>query len=260
MQSTFRFFLLLIILGSASCQPDSEQNTEDTSVRLFCQSGDTADEMPTHAVYAIVGYNKVKIATFNACDSIPPNDYQKLNIPEEALAAVGGQWEGSANYLYALKEGEAINFYDAYPIANTEPGAAAHQYRKVGTFRDGKFNLELPLSRSELVGTYALSLEKGSHILFVGMSEDQLIAEYFRPEGILPPVNQLNLLMGTMQSDSLANFSLDTNSMSFSSDIGNGKFVRTAGGGINAILYPADSQDRLILDKILSKDYSIPVE
>jgi hypothetical protein len=258
MRTPHLFFLLLIFYVIA-CQPDSSSTSGLPEVQLQCGQSSASDSIPSFPVYAVVNQNKVKIANFVACDSLLPSQFSEYSIPENALVAVGGQWNGSANYLYAAEEAGQIIFYEAYPRSGVNAGAnTSILYYQKGSFSNGKFDLVLPPTLSEIVGTYTLSQEEGSHILFIGMHEQNIVAEYFHPKGVLPPINQLNLMMGAMSSDSLADFNLNPSSMTFSSKIGVGKFISTSDGSIQALLYD-NKNEKLILEKILGKEYSIPV-
>ena len=214
--------------------------------------------MPQHAVYAIINQNKVKIATMSACDSIPFSAYKGYQIPEGALAAVGGSWAGTGDYLYAVEEEGKVVFYRG--IASQGQAEGSFQYQEIGFFENGRFNLQLPLRKDELAGTYAQSSEVGSHLLFIGMKEDTLKAEFFEMDGVLPPVNQLNLLMTALQPQLLEPFELNPNTMHFQCPLGDGSFARTD-GGITVVFNEKQFKGRpLRLEKILSKDYSIPVQ
>ena len=259
MSFLYRPALLCLFLVAFSCQPNISEESDVPQVRLECKAKDASSATPQYAVYAIVGYNKVKIANYIACDSIAPKQYSRFNIPEAALAAVGGSTGGAANYMYAIEEEDKIYFYDAHTSSSLlKPSDEPITYHKVGVYANDKFDLQLPPSRQEIVGTYALSKEEGSRILFVGMSNDKLVAEYFQSDGILPPVNQLNLYMSAMEPDSLTDFKLDPATMAFTSEKGRGKFVRSSGGGLDVVLYL--EKEEVVLEKILNADYSIPVE
>ncbi|MCB0560992.1 MAG: hypothetical protein KDD09_18675, partial [Phaeodactylibacter sp.] len=128
------------------------------------------------------------------------------------------------------------------------------------SFANGQFNLQMPVRKDELVGTYALSRESGSHILFVGLKEDTLRAEYFQMDGILPPVNQLNILMTSMEPQAAANLEFGPSSLDFTSSLGNGRFILDNKSAA-VLLQDAHAPGQpLRMEKILSEDYSIPVQ
>ena len=132
-------------------------------------------------------------------------------------------------------------------------------YTPLMEYEDGKPHFDLGPRKDELVGTYALSQEEGSHILFVGMKGDTLIAEHFALDGILPPVNQLNMLMtGLAPVDSIS-LHLEESKMYFTSSMGEGQFIQSR-DGLEVWLYPDEGPGYLRLQKILSEDYSLPVQ
>lgn len=253
MSTLFRLTLLLclpsLILGG--CFSDTAE--ESPSVRIVCGP---ANGQQQQAVHAIIDNQKVKIANVAVCDSIAAEAYSEYEIPAEALAAVGAWKEESGDYFYALQASEGIAFYRGYQSESTN--GDQYHYQRIGLYQDGRLDLELPPRTEELVGTYALNLEQGSHILFVGLKEDTVVAEYFRLEGMLPPPNQLNMLMTGLTPEDTGILSLNPQTLRFDSDLGSGRFQR-AGSGLSVRLQ-RDGQESVVLEKILSKDYSIPVQ
>ncbi|MEQ8705423.1 MAG: hypothetical protein RIC19_15960 [Phaeodactylibacter sp.] len=246
-------FLFSLGLLSFGCAPDKEA-TQDLNVRLLCESkGESEAGIPQSAVYTLIGEQKVKIANIATCDSIPPGDFSEYGIPDDALAAAGGWYAGAGDYLYAIREGEAIIYYRGWQDEMQED--EGFHYTQLGGYKNGKFELQLPPKREELVGTYTLSQETGSHILFVGMHGDTLIGEHFVLDGILPPLNQLNVLMTGMAPQDSAALDLVDQSFRFSSAMGDGTFQRS-GDGLEVSLNLNGQQVRL--QKALSKDYSLP--
>lgn len=248
-------FLFALGLLAFGCAPDKKP-AQDLSVRLLCESmGESNAGIPKSAVYTIVEEQKVKIANIAACDSIRPAAFSDYDIPDSALAAAGGWYAGAGDYLYAIREGEVIAYYQGWQDEMQED--EGFHYTQLGVYKNGKFELQLPPTREELVGTYTLSQETGSHILFVGMHEDTLIGEHFVLDGVLPPLNQLNVLMTGMAPQDSAVLDLIDQGFRFSSAMGDGTFKRT-GDGLEVTLNLDGEQ--VSLQKALSKDYSLPAE
>ncbi len=246
----FLFALGLLVFGCAT----EDKAAQDFSVRLLCETKVNSETgIPKSAVYTLVEEQKVKIANIAACDSIPPTAFSDYGIPDSALAAAGGWYAGAGDYLYAIREGEAIVYYQGWQDEMQED--EGFHYTQLGVYKNGKFELQLPPTREELVGTYILSQETGSHILFVGMHEDTLIGEHFVLDGVLPPLNQLNVLMTGMAPQDSAALDLIDQGFRFSSAMGDGTFQRS-GDGLEVSLNLDGQQVRL--QKALSKDYSIP--
>lgn len=256
--------IVLAVLSAAlllsACQSGStdQSGSESYNIQLQCQASNTEQTASQNAVYAIVNQNKVKLGSISSCDSIAPASYEDYDIPAEALAAVGGWWAGLGEYFYAIKEDSTIAFYQGWVEEGQEE--ERYHYTKVGTFADGQFNLQMPVKKEELVGTYALSREAGSHILFVGLKEDTLKAEYFQMDGILPPVNQLNILMTSLEREEAAVLELNPATLDFTSELGRGKFIQEEKGPAVLLLDKEVNGEPLRMEKILSEDYSIPVQ
>lgn len=258
MQMPHLRLLLFLLLAAGfwleSCAPaDSSEQTPD--VRLTCSPKSIGEGgAPNSAVYTLVGNQKVKIANIAACDSIPASDYAEYGIPDTALAAVGGWHAGSGDYLFAVARSGEVIYYQGWAEEQQEDGG--YHYTQLGVYTNGEFELQLPPQREELVGTYTLSQETGSHILFVGMRGDTLIGEHFELDGILPPPNQLNVLMTGMAPQDSARLVLANQSFRFHSGLGDGTFKRTDDG--MEVSLELNGGQRLTLRKELSEDYSIP--
>lgn len=257
-RKTFFFPTLLLLFALASCVSEPGREPSAFQVKLECQPVSQDESMPQSAVYAIVNQNKVKISAMSTCDSIPFNQYEDYQIPQAALAAVGGWWAGSGDYLYAIEEEGKVAFYRAHADEMQEGNSYA--YERIGLFENGRFDLQLPLRAEDLAGAYSQSNEEGSHILFVGLKEDTIKAAFFEVDGVLPPVNQLNLLMAAMEPRPLEPFELNFTNMHFRCPLGEGEFART-NGGIAVIFREKLFKGRpLRLEKILAEDYSMPVQ
>ncbi|MCB0548939.1 MAG: hypothetical protein KDD19_15270 [Phaeodactylibacter sp.] len=254
----FPILAFLVLFNACQSGVADKGDEQDFTVQLQCQAISEDDALPQSAVYAIVNQNKVKLATISSCDSIPPASYEDYEIPANALAAAGGWWGGAGDYFYAIREDTVIAFYQGWADESQED--ESFHYTRIGAFEDGMFNLQIPVRKEELVGTYALSREAGSYILFVGMKEDSLVAEYFQMDGILPPVNQLNILMSSLERKEAAHLVLNTTTLNFTSELGKGQFLLEKGGAAVVLQEEEVDGHPLRMEKILSKDYSIPVQ
>lgn len=245
----------LLALSFYRCAP--EPATGDLpNPRLVCETAGNATGAPQSAVYTIIDQQKIKIANIAACDSIPPAQFSDYGIPDSALTAAGGWHAGSGDYLYIVREADKLLYYQGWQDEMQED--EGYHYTRLGIYQGGNFELQLPPKREELVGTYILNQETGSHILFVGMHGDTLIGEHFVMDGILPPLNQLNVLMTGMAPQDSAALELMGQSFRFSSTMGDGTFKRV-NDGLEVSLNLKDGQ-QVRLEKALSPDYSLPSE
>jgi hypothetical protein len=251
-----RFLRLLLpfLLLLCGCSPSGDQGHTAQPMKLAAERVDNGNT-PTSDIYLVVGDEKVKVAEALACDSLPPAQYGQYDIPEEAINALGCFWAGSGDYFYALRTDEGARVYHGYVGEGMPQDEVV--YTPLMAFEQGAPHFDLGPSRDELVGTYALSKEEGSHILFVGLRGDTLVGEHFVLEGILPPVNQLNMLMTGLEPVDSAVLKLEQPKMFFTSSMGEGQFVRTR-EGLEVWLYPDNGYLRL--QKILAEDYSLPVQ
>lgn len=248
--------LLSTMLFFHSCAPEprQEENTSAEDVRLRCEQQSSAGpDAPDYAVYMLLGSQKTKLANFQACDSIPEIEYGQYDIPQSAIAAAGGWYAGAGDYLYVMEEDGAAVFYQGW--ADEAQEDEGFHYTQIAILENGRLKMSAGLSRDEVVGTYALSRQVGSHLVFVGMRGDTLIGEHFQLDGILPPVNQLNLLMTGLTPLDSAALQLSEPSMQFASPMGNGRFER--GPQQVRMLLNLHGQP-LYLEKIGSEAYSPP--
>lgn len=136
-------FLLLATL-LLSCQADKNSNEDDVSaltVELVCEDMGSDDFQPHFGVYAVVNESKTKIKEIaTMCEPIAAEEYADLEIPSEAVAAVGGWWAGAGDYFYARKESEKVTFYYA---AVDEMQEGPITYQPIATFADGRFSVNL---------------------------------------------------------------------------------------------------------------------
>lgn len=258
--SSFKILLpiLAISLFLFACREDEPiDDSEGLLFQLNCQTIDANANPPIYAVYVVVNYNKVKIASSTACDSISKQDYEKYNIPDNAFEAVGGWHKEEGTVIYAAFEGQYLSFFQKHLHEASDGSIKELKTLQLGKYIDGKFDLRLPLRMEDLPGAYVLSKESGSHLIFVGLKDNGLAAEYFQTEETLPPVDQLNLLMATMEPDTMNNFEVQFPSLQFISDTYSGEFIETENGGIDLIL---TGEEALKLHKIQPGDDNISTE
>jgi hypothetical protein len=239
--------LIAISLFLSACGGGSQQKKAGpASVELSAEKA---------AVFLIAGEDKVKIAQAPGCQPLQPAEFERYGIPKAAKHALACQEAASGSYYYLLAEEEGHMVYEGLLAGSADSSDLV--YHPLVRYSSGELKFDLGPRVDELVGTYTSSREEGSDILFVGLHEDTLIAEHFVTDGMLPPVNQLNLLMTGMAPIDSARLQLQRNSMRFQSEMGDGRFLRSR-DGIEAWIQLKDS-GRVRLQKVLSKDYSIPV-
>lgn len=115
----FAYSTIFLLFFATACQQTAKTKENTTGlttdppkaeVSFRCESmGEDENEVPHHQVFLVVNEQSTKIADINACDNLYPQDYERFQIPANALAACGGWWAGAGDYFYALEiKGEIV--------------------------------------------------------------------------------------------------------------------------------------------------------
>ena len=138
--------VIVALLPVISCVPeqngvrDRQQENAALSVGLECKPIRDDQAAPLFGVYARIGEYLMKVAEVKACETIGRDQYARYRIPEDALAAAGGRWEGSGDCLYLARDGEKVLVFHS---AFAEPsGSDPSPYRLVAAYEDGRFRFE----------------------------------------------------------------------------------------------------------------------
>lgn len=219
-----RYFLALSILTGlvCSCRLDpspltEEQEIAQQKVELVCESIQTPMHKNRQAVYVIIDENKVKIAELDNCTTLKVKDFSDHLIPEDALAAI----EGEKEVIYASLEEQKIVFLAGKKELVQDDQA---EYYPLVAYEMGKFFFKIPLSQEDLVGTYAAETEDQSWILFIGMSNERLEAQFFEINGPLPDKKILARLLPVLPVLDLKELEIDLKDQRLRSELGPGFF------------------------------------
>ena len=116
------------------------QPLENSQVRLICSPTNDPNQepgYPQNEVFLYLAESKVKVADILACEKIDPNQYGDHQIPKNAIAAVGGWWAGSGDYVYIVEEDG--NFVVKKGEIFEEQTDDSYHYETVMTFtKEGK--------------------------------------------------------------------------------------------------------------------------
>lgn len=240
-----RFSFLALCLLATACGPDERPAADGliddlAAVSLQCESLSADPTQPRFAVYAVLSESKVKLAEMATCGPIDPSEYEQLNIPAEALTAVGGWWAGLGEYLYARQEGQQVVFY----LGQLDESEDVPQpdYVPVATYAGQQFQILRPLNQADLAGIYTYQAPDTAYVLFLGMRADSMDATLFYQSGQLPLPNQINQSLRDFSARPLPNFIFYLSNLSFDSDLGPGVIAWT----------PDSSQ--LIFSRLLTSD------
>ena len=246
-------YLLLPLFLLSACKTDTAPSEEDSSsspIQLQCASASSNDQLPNYAVYAIAGYNKVKISNLKACDSIPKSDYANFQIPKQALNAVGAKRKDGISCLYAIAENDTILFYRAESLEPEDEDELI--YHPIGQLAGGEFELQLPLQEKDLIGTYVKSAKDTSYILFIGIQENNLQAHYFKQPGPLPGHQSINALMASLDAIPLEQFQFNRGTSAFKHTKGRGQFIRDMKGNVD-IRMLLEGKPPVMLAKVINQ-------
>lgn len=251
MKKSTLFFLFISFIIFNACQDDpvDEDMVSDIPVTLLCEKTSSDETMPRSALYAIINQGKTKIASISVCDTIGPKRYTEFQIPQKAVAAAGGWWAGSADYFYAIERNGEIEFLHAEIDEMQEtPG---FQYRKIASYKDGRFDVRIKNSLSDFVGLYTAGGHEQSWVFFLGMNGEKLDAHFFEIDGMLPPKEDLVTALPSFEPQILERFEINMDNLTFESDLGKGQFGESESGKI-ITFFDKESHisDRLVLHKM----------
>lgn len=131
------FFFGLLISGCQSDPSSNDKKSDALVIELICESAEEINGIPQSAIFAHVGENRIKILELPNCSIVSKEGYAALQIPQKAIIAAGGQFEGKGHYVYALKEDQKVLFFEGM----TEEAFSEDQisYQPLVTFENGKF-------------------------------------------------------------------------------------------------------------------------
>lgn len=233
-----QYLLLLLSLSmmTTACQSDNnngattekvvETYSENTpKVAFVCEQISFDEALPESALYVTVNDNKIKLTNIPTCETYSKSDYENYDIPNAALAAAGGYFAGLGEYFYAVLENGKINIMAGWMDEMQEEGG--FHYDRMATFQDGRITFKGMESKPDLTGLYTLGGHDNSYVLFLGMKNDTLTAQYAEIEGMLPPAEDMAKYMSSFNFLPV-DFDVNMDNLSFTSDLGAGRFQRTS--------------------------------
>lgn len=99
----------------------SEGKILPREVKLFCVSK-APDEYdnPKSAVFLSINGKEQEIAEIYACSDIQKSEYEKHEIPPEAIMACGGWWAGAGDYFYIIDIAGEIKVFQGWQDSQQE--------------------------------------------------------------------------------------------------------------------------------------------
>lgn len=222
MTSPKYLIVFLLTMMIVSCAVDSAPTTEEQEgipghVELICQPIQSPKSNTRAAVYVIIDENKVKIAELDNCMPLSSQDFSKNQVPKDALAAVDGETE----IIYASREEQMIIFLAGKKELSQD---GKPEFYPLVSYEMGKYFFKIPLNKEDLVGTYAAETEDKSWILFIGMREQGLEAQFFEINGPLPDKKILARLLPVIPVVDLKNLEIDLKDQRIRCELGPGFF------------------------------------
>lgn len=219
-----RLIALIIIsltIFIAACRVDPDPMDEEIptglQIELVCEPIRSVANENQSAVYVIIEENKVKIAELQNCSTVTMENFSNLQIPIEAVAAVSGDAES----VYATMVGNKVIFFAGKKEFSQD---GTMEYYPLVAYEKGKYYFKIPLNEEDLVGTYVAETEDRSWILFIGMRENGLEAQFFEHNGPLPDKKVMARLLPVMPVLDLKNLEIDLKDQRFRSELGPGFF------------------------------------
>jgi hypothetical protein len=230
-------FFALLLAAMWSCQNEvpasSEAAPEPVSIdsltyALICVDiTQPGDQTPHHDVFAVAGKDTFRVGTIEACERIDPANYADYEIPENALAAVGGKNADKTIYAVYIDKSEAgkINarIGDMYP--GKPSGSFDYRTWVVLTEEDVQFSGSASLSPNALVGSYVHNGTAASHVLYLGLSHRTVVGQIYTLQGPLPEDDSAILeAIAQTQPEFIPNIQVSFTDLSFSCSKGKGSF------------------------------------
>lgn len=219
------FLILAFAFVFTACGPDTDEQSarqaDWSEVQLICETLSQSDEMPRHAVYALLQESKIKLAEVSACDTILAEEYEALGIPSNALAAVGGWWAGYGEYIYANISDGALRLYIG-GMGEEETEHDGPQYAPLARYEGEQFQLLRPLHPADLAGYYMHQGADTSYVLFLGLKGPSLVSKLFATAEPLPAQKVLQRALPEFAASPDLDFYCNLNGLEFQSGLGQG--------------------------------------
>jgi hypothetical protein len=106
-------FLLLACQSPKESTPGEEPNTETSvepqeisvNAQLICRDISKDDIMPQFEIALNLNNRMHLLDTITSCSPFTPEEYERYEIPAEAVSAAGGWFAGAGDYFYATVVG-----------------------------------------------------------------------------------------------------------------------------------------------------------
>jgi hypothetical protein len=123
-----------------------------------------------------------------------------LGIPAQAIAAVGGSAGGEGRYLYALPDGQGIDYFYAQ---RAEQAAALPRYERIVRYAEGRFTLLRPTSAYDMLGWYMGATVDSAYALLIQAEGSALGARLYARAGAPPEAAALPAELASFREERL---------------------------------------------------------
>ena len=109
----------------SSCQEKSKSAQDSTTQPLevaFVCHVEMDEELgyPTGTVGVSVNGKEESLGDAQACADIAKEDYERYEMPKEAIAACGGWYAGAGDYFYASRDEKVVKVYQGWQSEEQE--------------------------------------------------------------------------------------------------------------------------------------------
>lgn len=98
---------------ASAAETAKPQAVDASQVKLICHELRNMDDIsPLSEIILQIGDQKIIVDSASTCGDLSPDQWEGLEIPKDAKAAVGGWWAGAGDYYYLKIEGtDAVVMY-----------------------------------------------------------------------------------------------------------------------------------------------------
>ena len=103
----------------------------EPEVSLYCRELVGPEEgNPQSEVGLMIDEQQHILDTISVCMTIVPSDYERYEIPAEAISAAGGWFAGGGDYLYALRSDKGVTVMAGWEDEMDPDGGFHYQVKK----------------------------------------------------------------------------------------------------------------------------------
>ncbi|MEL6925342.1 MAG: hypothetical protein AAFO94_14945, partial [Bacteroidota bacterium] len=126
----FGLFLCFLVACQSDSSSSANKNTIIGTPAFSFETTIDSTEMPNTSIFLTFDDNKIKVAQTHSCLKITPAEYERHDIPADAIDACGGWWAGAGDYFYLTLQDEHYQIYQGSVDEMQE--APGYNYQPIG--------------------------------------------------------------------------------------------------------------------------------